>query len=567
MNNQLTQTTRFHPDIHTANSPAINNADNHTNININSNTAFKPNIHNLLNDSAPTTSDGHSPISLPLSTSPQQQPSSNGNSTVKSLSPPVMEQPNDSNNTASTETMVDNYDPSSTFKSKSKKKSNRKNSNDEKILLSTSSPEGIAAASQITPNRIANILIKEGPLPIRHLTGHLVKQVPAFGNLSLSKQRRLIMAALESGDLITGCIFEKIGWGQWEAKIVGKDLVKIKIENSLNNNSYPQGNNNSSNNTPEIKIDSAHSKSISPISASPSTSIASNITVKPRSKSSSIPSVKKSSTNNRRESITNQSNDTTIKMPSSPTLGPIQNLRNSLKNYADIDEAIESSSDDDDDIDDDEFDYDSADSPPFANMNNLDALTSNSAYVTTTNTTPNSSNKLQQYKKIPSMRSPSVSSSSRRPSFAGILKPRKPRSSFNQHTLEVALDEAPLERRESRVSFSNSANLSRQSFLRTNISPRMSNNNSSISFNENAIADDSDEDAAFTDEEDWQAIGPSSLRKNRHSSILTPPNPNLLDSNTTLQSNSNDSTTATTTGDSKTDEEMAAIALMDLKTV
>lgn len=427
-----------------------------------------------------------------------------------------------------------------------KKKPRRKSSvNEEKILLSTSSPEGIAAASEITPHRIAGILTKQGPLPIRHLTGHLVNQVPAFGNLSLSKQRRLIMAALESGDLITGCIFEKIGWGQWEAKVVGKDIVKLKIQNSLNNQ------NAASQNEPiENDLNNQFNNSQSPISL-PDQKIKQN-----NSRTSNANSIL-----NRRESITNHLNDSAIKVPTSPTLGPIQNFRKTLENYGDIDEAIESSSssndyddEDDDDVDDDmqnRFKLNASPNSP----TNVD-------YSNGTNSTKISINK------VSNMRSPSTSSS-RRPSFAGIVKPRKPRTSFNQHTLEVALDEAPLERREARVSFSNSSNLSRQSFLRTNILPRPSNNNSNISLsfndkdNENAITDDYDENENLnksrvtpdtdgtnhTDEEDWQAIGPSSLKKNRQLSISNSSNSNLFNN-----------------PNHQTPEEMAAFALMDLKT-
>lgn len=395
------------------------------------------------------------------------------------------------------------------------------------------------------------------------------------------------MAALESGDIITGCIFEKIGWGQWEAKIVGKELVKVKIENSLNSSSNNNHNNSNSgnggvNNTSNVDLSttsnathmdtnkqSIYNTDHAEVSQTPVGFYNSNIKSEP-----SMPDRKQKnrllSDSVRRESITSQSNENNFKVPTSPTLGPIQSLRNSLKSYADIDEAIESSSDDEfdnEDYDDEDFNlnHDTRGSPPAnfeppRNGHNTAPTASTGAVSNANNNNKNSSNALPK-NKIPSIRSPSVSSS-RRPSFAGILKPRKPRSSFNQHTLEVALDEGPLERRESRVSFSNSANLSRQSFLRTNISPRLSNNSSASIHdkeNENAIADDDEEDGNFTDEEDWQAIGPSSLRKNRHSNIVTPPTPNLLDSGAGTSDNKPDT--------HKTDEEMAAIALMDLKTV
>lgn len=78
--------------------------------------------------------------------------------------------------------------------------------------LLTSLPMGIAAAAAVTPARLAAILTENGPLPIRHITQHLLRDIQGFAQLSLSKQRRLIMAALENQ---TTPRFEKIGWGQW----------------------------------------------------------------------------------------------------------------------------------------------------------------------------------------------------------------------------------------------------------------------------------------------------------------------------------------------------------------
>ncbi|KAI5949492.1 STB3 [Candida theae] len=94
-----------------------------------------------------------------------------------------------------------------------------------KFLLSTSSPEGMQVASKITPTRLANLLIKKGPLPIRHITAQLTLEVPSFELLSLSKQRRLIMAAMEQVDPTNNVVFEKIGWGQWAVRKVDSDYI------------------------------------------------------------------------------------------------------------------------------------------------------------------------------------------------------------------------------------------------------------------------------------------------------------------------------------------------------
>ena len=91
--------------------------------------------------------------------------------------------------------------------------------------LSTSSPEAIKVAAEITPTRLANLLIKKGPLPIRLITAQLAVEVPGFDLLSLSKQRRLIMAAMEAGDTENNVVFEKIGWGQWAVRRKDSDYI------------------------------------------------------------------------------------------------------------------------------------------------------------------------------------------------------------------------------------------------------------------------------------------------------------------------------------------------------
>ncbi|KAI5959169.1 STB3 [Candida pseudojiufengensis] len=102
---------------------------------------------------------------------------------------------------------------------------NNNGSTNKKSILSTSSPEGIQVASKITPTRLANLLIRKGPLPIRHITSQLSLEVSSFELLSLSKQRRLIMAAMEQLDPINNVVFEKIGWGQWAVRKVDSDYI------------------------------------------------------------------------------------------------------------------------------------------------------------------------------------------------------------------------------------------------------------------------------------------------------------------------------------------------------
>lgn len=86
--------------------------------------------------------------------------------------------------------------------------------------LSTTTPEAIAAANQVTPERLSNLLLEKGPLAIRYITKELSLSIPCFKDLSTSKQRRLIMSAMETGDVKNNRLFEKIGWGQWSIKVV-----------------------------------------------------------------------------------------------------------------------------------------------------------------------------------------------------------------------------------------------------------------------------------------------------------------------------------------------------------
>lgn len=102
--------------------------------------------------------------------------------------------------------------------------------------LSTSSPEAIRVASAITPNRLANLLIRNGPLAIRLITAKLSIEVPGFELLSLSKQRRLIMAAMEQGDPENNVVFEKIGWGQWAVRHVDSDYIVTEPNGSIEGN-------------------------------------------------------------------------------------------------------------------------------------------------------------------------------------------------------------------------------------------------------------------------------------------------------------------------------------------
>jgi hypothetical protein len=92
-------------------------------------------------------------------------------------------------------------------------------------------------SSAITPALLAKhhlpgILLQHGPLAIRHVTAYLIASLPGFSAVPPAKQRRMIVGALEGkggpsgpagevGGVDGDVIFEKIGWGRWDARRKG----------------------------------------------------------------------------------------------------------------------------------------------------------------------------------------------------------------------------------------------------------------------------------------------------------------------------------------------------------
>ncbi len=91
----------------------------------------------------------------------------------------------------------------------------------------------VDATGAITPALLAkhhlpNILLTHGPLAIRHVMSYLTISVPGFSQIPSAKARRLVVAALEGrgadekrlhhGEVV----FEKVGWGRWDARLKGQ---------------------------------------------------------------------------------------------------------------------------------------------------------------------------------------------------------------------------------------------------------------------------------------------------------------------------------------------------------
>lgn len=102
----------------------------------------------------------------------------------------------------------------------------------------------------ITPDMLAkyhlpNILLDQGPLALRHVMGYLTTSVPGFSRIPAAKARRLIVSALEGrgagGGLQGEVIFEKVGWGRWDARRRGEPSRDQQLSPpSSISNSYPR---------------------------------------------------------------------------------------------------------------------------------------------------------------------------------------------------------------------------------------------------------------------------------------------------------------------------------------
>ncbi|MCJ1349176.1 DNA-binding proteins Bright/BRCAA1/RBP1 and proteins containing BRIGHT domain, partial [Peltigera leucophlebia] len=108
------------------------------------------------------------------------------------------------------------------------------------------------AAGVITPGLLAKhhlpgILLDHGPLAIRHVMGFLTTSVPGFSGIPPAKARRLVVGALEGrgssgehGGLHGDVIFEKVGWGRWDARRRG-EVSRESRSRQQNENLRPAG--------------------------------------------------------------------------------------------------------------------------------------------------------------------------------------------------------------------------------------------------------------------------------------------------------------------------------------
>ena len=101
------------------------------------------------------------------------------------------------------------------------------------------------AVGNITPTMLAQhhlpgILLEHAPLAIRYIMSYLCQQVPGFSGIPPARARRLIVAALEGrgedgeqGSLNKDIVFEKVGWGRWDARRVGQPQRESRMTNVM----------------------------------------------------------------------------------------------------------------------------------------------------------------------------------------------------------------------------------------------------------------------------------------------------------------------------------------------
>ncbi|KAI9931846.1 hypothetical protein ASPWEDRAFT_104515 [Aspergillus wentii DTO 134E9] len=120
------------------------------------------------------------------------------------------------------------------------------------------SAHDLDSVGAITPGMLAKyhlpeIMLHQGPLAIRHVMGFLTTSVPGFSRIPPAKARRLVVAALEGrGSEAEGggpkgdVVFEKVGWGRWDARRRGEPSrdsrhLNVSPPSSLSNSFQSRG--------------------------------------------------------------------------------------------------------------------------------------------------------------------------------------------------------------------------------------------------------------------------------------------------------------------------------------
>ncbi|KOS18765.1 Protein STB3 [Escovopsis weberi] len=114
-----------------------------------------------------------------------------------------------------------------------------------------SSSPSLESAGAITSGMLAkyylpDVLLNHGPLAIRHIMGYLTTSVPGFSCIPPTKARRVVVGALEGrggegGGPAGDVLFEKVGWGRWDARRKGQAARKRQSTPPSGPSSYTAG--------------------------------------------------------------------------------------------------------------------------------------------------------------------------------------------------------------------------------------------------------------------------------------------------------------------------------------
>ncbi|KAK5990000.1 hypothetical protein PT974_08263 [Cladobotryum mycophilum] len=105
---------------------------------------------------------------------------------------------------------------------------------------------GSITSSMLAKYHLPEILLNHGPLAIRHIMGYLTTSVPGFSGIPPTKARRVVVGALEGrggegGGLDGDVVFEKVGWGRWDARRKGQAARKRQATPPSGPSSYTAG--------------------------------------------------------------------------------------------------------------------------------------------------------------------------------------------------------------------------------------------------------------------------------------------------------------------------------------
>jgi hypothetical protein len=112
--------------------------------------------------------------------------------------------------------------------------------------LGSAALSNLDAAGDITPALLAKyhlpeILLQNGPLAIRYVLGDLTSRVPGFARIPAAKARRIVVAALENkagGGLKGDVVFEKVGWGRWDARYRDQPPREVRHPSTESNTAF-----------------------------------------------------------------------------------------------------------------------------------------------------------------------------------------------------------------------------------------------------------------------------------------------------------------------------------------